>query len=75
MYTVTENCSLAEPIGFYLNESDEPRSHSPECPFTVESLAAPNLAVLDYPTYRIPDIGTEGCFNDLRNGRPVTLYL
>ena len=37
--------------------------------------AALNLAVLDYPTYRIPVSGTEGCFNDLRNDRPATLYL
>ena len=44
-------------------------------PFTVASLAALNLAVLDYPTYRNSDSGTEGCFNDLRNGRPDTLYL
>ena len=37
--------------------------------------AALNLAVLDYPTYRIPVSGTEGCFNDLRNDCPATLYL
>ena len=44
-------------------------------PFTVVALAALNLAVLDYPTYKIPDSGTEGCFNDLRNSRPAMLYL
>ena len=46
-----------------------------DVPLTVASLAAFDLAVLDYPTYRIPDSGTEGCFNDLRNGCLVTLYL
>ena len=39
------------------------------------SLADLDLAGLDISTYRIPDSGTEGCFNDLHNGRPVTLYL
>ena len=38
-------------------------------------LADLNLAVLDYPTYRIPVSGTEGCFNDLGNDHPATLYL
>ena len=50
-------------------------SHTPECPFTVDSLAALNLAEWGLCTYRIPDSGTEGCFNDLHNCRPVTLYL
>ena len=59
----------------YLSESDEPESHTPEYSFTVASLAALNLAVWGRCTYRIPDSGTEGCFNDLHNGRPVTLYL
>ena len=66
---------FAEPTGFYLSESDESESHSLGCPFTVASLAALNLAVWGHCTYRIPDSGTEGCFNDLRNGRPVTVYL
>ena len=35
-------------------------------------LADLDLAGLDLSTYRIPD---SGCFNDLHNGRPVTLNL
>ena len=53
------NSSLAELIGFYLSESPEP-----ERPFTAASLAALILAS-----------GMKGCFNDLPNGRPVTLYM
>ena len=57
------------------DESGKPRSHTLECPSTVESLAVIDLAELDPPTNRISDSGTEGCFNDLHNGHPVTLYL
>ena len=39
------------------------------------SLADLDLAGLDLPTYRIHAGGTEDCFNDLHNGRPITLYL
>ena len=53
----------------------EPRSHTQERPSTVESLAVIDLAELDPPTYRIPAGGMEGCFKDLRNVHPVTLYL
>ena len=55
------------------DESGEPRSHTLEGPSTVESLTVIDQAELDPPTYRIPDSGTEGCFNDLYNGHPVTL--
>ena len=58
-----------------LNEFGEPKSHTQERPSTVASLAVIDLAELDPPTYRSPDSGTEGCFNDLHNGHPVTLYL
>ena len=59
----------------FQDESGEPKSHTLECPSTVVSLAVIGLAELDPPTYRIPDSGTECCFNDLHNGHPVTLYL
>ena len=51
------------------------KSHTQERPSTVVSLAVIYLAEVETPTYRIPDSGTEGCFNDLHNGHPVTLYL
>ena len=51
------------------------KSHTQERPSTVVSLAVIDLAEVETPTYRIPDSGTEGCFNNLRNGHPVTLYL
>ena len=40
------------------------------------SLATLDLAVWGRFSYRIPDsvIVMEGCFNDLQNSRPVTLY-
>ena len=69
------NCSLAELTGFYPSESSEPKSHTLECPFTVASLADLDLAGLDLSTSRIPAGRTEGCFNDLHNGCPVTLFL
>ena len=58
-----------------LDEFGEPKSHTQERPSTVASLAVIDLAELDPPTYRIPDSGTEGCFNDLHNCRLATLYL
>ena len=69
------NGSLAELPGFYQSESSVPKSHTLERPFTVASFADLDLAGLDLSTYKIPDSRTEGCFNDLHNGRPVTLYL
>ena len=69
------NSSLAELTGFYQSESIKPKSRTPEHPSTVASLADLDLAELDLPTYRIPDSGTEGCFNDLHNSRPAKLYL
>ena len=58
-----------------LNEYGEPKSQTLERPSTVESLAAIDQAELDPSTYRIPAGGMEGCFKDLHNGLPVTLYL
>ena len=69
------NSSLAELTGFYQSESSEPKSHALEGPFTVASLADLALAELDLSTYRIPDSGMEGCFNDINNGSLATLYL
>ena len=61
--------------GFYLSESGEPKSHTPEHHFIVTSLAALDHAGWGLCTYRIPASGTDGCFNDLHNSCPVTLYL
>ena len=41
----------------------------------MEDLDPTTLLCWTAPTYRIPVSGTEGCFNDLRNDRPATLYL
>ena len=59
----------------FQDESGEPKSHTLERPSTVASLAVIDQAELDPSTYRIPAGGTEGCFKDLHNGHPVTLYL
>ena len=45
------NSSLAELTGFYLSESGEPKSHTPERHFTVASLAALDLAGWELCTY------------------------
>ena len=44
-------------------------------PSTVALLAVLDLAAWGLFSYRIPASGTEGFFNDLHNGHPVTLYL
>ena len=53
----------------------EPMSRAPELPSSVVSFATLDLAVWGRFSYRIPDSGTEGCFNDLHNSRPAKLYL
>ena len=75
-YVQTEDraCLLSPLVSCRLNVG-ESKNHTPERPFTVVSLAELYLAGLDLSTYRIPAGGAEGCFNDLHNGRPVTLYL
>ena len=57
-----------------LDEFGEKESHTRASLHRV-SLAVIDLAEVETPTYRIPDSGTEGCFNDLHNGHPITLHL